>query len=97
MGASFRNEDEIRQLAGCDYLTISPALLESLQNSDTPLAQVLSAEKAEEIGEDRISLSEKEFRWEHNNDAMANEKCAEGIRGFTVDTLKLEEMIQAKL
>ena len=97
MGASFRNAGEIRQLAGCDYLTISPALLETLQNSDDVLPTILSVEKAQELGEDKISLSEKEFRWEHNSDAMANEKCAEGIRGFTVDTLKLEEMIQAKL
>lgn len=95
MGASFRNADEIKQLAGCDYLTISPQLLEELQNDAADLPAVLTVEKAQSLGEEKISLSEKEFRWMHNSDAMAVEKCSEGIRGFTADTVTLEEMIAA--
>ena len=94
MGASFRNVDEITELAGCDYLTISPDLLDHLKN--TPCDQLerkLSPEKAVASKEPKISLDEKSFRWMHNEDAMGTDKLAEGIRNFAVDTVKLEKMM----
>ncbi len=90
MGASFRNTGEIEALAGCDRLTISPALLAELKADTGPLTQVLSSGSS--VSSDPAhTLSEEEFRWGHNENAMATEKLAEGIRLFTVDTLKLEE------
>jgi len=98
MGASFRNTNEIKALAGCDLLTISPALLDELQNDGIELKTVLSKEYADEkCADEKMVLDEKTFRWMMNEDAMATEKLAEGIRGFTADIIKLEEVIKAKL
>ncbi|MBF0218537.1 MAG: transaldolase [Gammaproteobacteria bacterium] len=94
MGASFRNAGEIRALAGCDLLTISPALLQELQQSQEPLVQQLVASAAATLNLSRMEIDEKRFRWEHNQDAMAVEKLSHGIRAFTADTLKLEAMVQ---
>ncbi|QYJ83469.1 MULTISPECIES: transaldolase [Shewanella] len=95
MGASFRNTGEIIELAGCDRLTIGPALLEEMANSDTPVVQKLQA--ASEVVAPGAALSEAEFRWEFNQDAMAVEKLAEGIRNFAIDQGKLETMLKAEL
>jgi transaldolase len=98
MGASFRNIGEITELAGCDLLTISPQLLEELQKGTGDLTRKLDASKAASINKDaKISLDEKAFRWMHNEDPMATEKLAEGIRQFAVDTVKLEKAIAPKL
>jgi transaldolase len=95
MGASFRNSGEILALAGCDRLTISPALLQELQNTNGVLQRRLSYSGV--IKSRPASLTEAEFRWEMNQDAMATEKLAEGIRGFTVDQIKLEKTLAEKL
>jgi transaldolase len=97
MGASFRNTGEITELAGCDLLTISPALLEELQKSSAPVPRKLSPENARRSTEPKLTLDEKAFRWLHNEDAMATEKLAEGIRLFTADTLKLEKVVAERL
>jgi transaldolase len=98
MGASFRNLGEITELAGCDLLTISPQLLEELQKGNGELTRKLDASKAASVNKDaKISLDEKTFRWMHNEDPMATEKLAEGIRQFGVDTVKLEKAIGPKL
>jgi len=91
MGASFRNIDEIRQLAGCDRLTISPSLLDELSKSNDPLEQKLFSEQPALA--DQEKLSESSYRWAMNEDAMATEKLAEGIRNFTVDQIKLEKQL----
>ncbi|PZU89218.1 MAG: transaldolase [Shinella sp.] len=83
MGASFRNAGEIEALAGCDRLTISPALLDELDKDTGTLTQVLSADKV--TADPLVSLDEKAFRWALNEDAMATEKLAEGIRAFAKD------------
>jgi len=93
MGASFRNTDEIMELAGCDLLTIAPVLMEELQGSEGELPRKLSPEMASGADIERIELNEARFRWLMNEDAMATEKLAEGIRGFTADTLKLEQLV----
>ncbi len=95
MGASFRNTGEIEQLAGCDRLTISPQLLEALEQDRAPLERRLDA-KALTQQEPRISLNEAQFRWEMNEDAMATEKLAEGIRNFAADAVRLEAILQEK-
>ncbi|MCH8475696.1 MAG: transaldolase [Opitutales bacterium] len=97
MGASFRNSGEILALAGCDLLTISPALLEELQNTEGSVERQLSPEiaKAQEL--EKIHLAEKAFRWALNEDPMATEKTAEGIRNFAADARKLERLIEEKL
>ncbi|MEK7487445.1 MAG: transaldolase [Planctomycetota bacterium] len=91
MGASFRNIGEIQELTGCDLLTISPNLLEELKNTNTPLKRKLVPEQAKQADIQKINLSEKEFRWSLNEDAMAVEKTAEGIRNFSADLEKLEK------
>jgi transaldolase len=93
MGASFRNLGQIQALAGCDLLTISPELLAALQASDAPLAVALDAASARNAGIDPVSLDEAGFRWAHNEDAMATEKLAEGIRLFAADAVKLDRLI----
>ncbi len=93
MGASFRNSGEIRELAGCDLLTISPALLEELQKSKEPLERRLSPEKAKSEPVARKEISEKQFRWEMNADPMATDKLADGIRRFSADTEALSDFI----
>jgi transaldolase len=90
MGASFRNLDEILELAGCDYLTISPALLGELASTEGEVPRRLDPERARALDIPRVGYDEPAFRWELNEDAMATEKLAEGIRLFTADTLKLE-------
>jgi transaldolase len=93
MGASFRNVGEILELAGCDLLTISPALLGELKKSTAPVTRKLSPESARSSGVERLRVDEKTFRWLMNEDAMATEKTAEGIRQFHADALKLEKFI----
>lgn len=91
MGASFRNQGQIEQLAGCDRLTISPELLDKLAQDNNKLERILSPEQ--HSTEPKQTLSESEFRWQFNEDAMANEKLAEGIRAFAQDQLKLEKLL----
>jgi transaldolase len=95
MGASFRNKGEITELAGCDLLTISPGLLEELQNSDEPLTRKLDPAAASSTSIYKVPTDEKSFRWQLNEDAMATEKTAEGIRKFAIDIVKLEQMIES--
>ena len=95
MGASFRNTGEILELAGCDRLTISPQLLQELSDAEGEVVQKLSADV--EIKERPAAMTHAEFLWEHNQDPMAIEKLAEGIRNFAVDQGKLEAMIAERL
>ena len=95
MGASFRNVGEITELAGCDRLTIAPALLKELQENSTALVRKL--EYKGEVKAKPQPLTEAEFYWQHNSDAMAVEKLADGICKFAVDQEKLEAMLSAKL
>ncbi len=97
MGASFRNIGEIQELAGCDLLTISPALLGELQKNTDPLARKLQPESAAASDMAKLDLDEKGFRWLFNEDAMATEKTAEGIRMFNADAMKLEKFIAERL
>ncbi len=96
MGASFRNTSEIVELAGCDLLTIGPALLAELKKSDAPVAMKLDASKASASDLKKVTYNEKSFRFAMNEDAMATEKTAEGIRQFSADIVKLEKLIAAK-
>ena len=93
MGASFRNEGEILELAGCDLLTISPELLEKLASMEQPLERKLKVEDAEKLSPPDVEISEQNFRWLLNEDAMATEKLAQGIRVFAADLSKLEEKV----
>jgi transaldolase len=97
MGASFRNTGQILELAGCDCLTISPELMEELSKSTDPVARKLIPEKAKAANVDRLELDEKKFRWLLNENAMATDKTAEGIRKFAVDVVKLEKFVASKL
>ena len=97
MGASFRNKGEITELAGCDLLTISPSLLGELASSTEALPRKLDVSAAKSSAYEKISLDEKTFRFDQNEDAMATEKTAEGIRKFSADIVKLEQMIAAKI
>jgi transaldolase len=97
MGASFRNAGEILELAGCDLLTISPPLLAELQKSTAPVERKLSPATAKASTIERLPLDEKKFRWLFNENAMATEKTAEGIRSFNADALKLEQFLAARL
>ena len=97
MGASFRNVGEITELAGCDLLTISPQLLGELQKSTAPLARKLSPELARDARIEKLPLDEKKFRWLFNENAMATEKTAEGIRLFNADAQKLAQLVAARL
>ena len=92
MGASFRNVDQIKALAGCDRLTISPNLLDELQQEQITLPRQLSADRV--TREPKVTLDESGFRWLHNEDAMATEKLAEGIRKFAADQDKLEQLLR---
>jgi len=94
MGASFRNTDQIKALAGCDNLTISPKLLDQLTQSTDNLEKSLSAETAQGLDLEKVSLDEKQFRWLLNEDPMATEKLAEGIRKFAEDAVKLENFLR---
>jgi len=95
MGASFRNAGQIRALAGCDRLTISPDLLEKLDASHDPLPRAL--DDAGDRAPRPEPISEPTFRWGHNQDAMATDKLADGIRKFAADQVKLEKLLAAKL
>jgi transaldolase len=90
MGASFRNLNQIVRLAGCDLLTISPELLAKLEQSTGALERKLDPAIAQSVKEEKLHLDEKTFRWMHNEDAMATDKLAEGIRKFNADAKKLE-------
>jgi transaldolase len=94
MGASFRNVGQILALAGCDLLTISPELLAALQASDARVPRLLDPERAARAELVRVSLDERAFRWALNEDAMATEKLAEGIRAFAADAVRLDRMIE---
>lgn len=97
MGASFRNTGEIEELAGCDFLTISPKLLEELHNDKKKLEVKLSPQNVNKT--DKVSFFDNEalFRWHMNEDAMATEKLSEGIRNFAKDGIKLEDTLKSKL
>jgi transaldolase len=97
MGASFRNKGEILELAGCDLLTISPALLGELQSATDPIVRKLSPDTAAQGPTRKLALNERTFRWRLNENAMATEKTAEGIRLFAADTLKLEQFLVARV
>jgi len=95
MGASFRNVGQILALAGCDLLTISPELMAQLAASDAPLAPALDARAARAMDLPPVHYDEAAFRFALNQDAMASDKLAEGIRAFVADALKLEALMQA--
>jgi transaldolase len=97
MGASFRNVNQIVRLAGSDLLTISPDLLDQLEQSEGKVERQLDPEKAKTSMRDRLHLDEKTFRWMHNEDAMATEKLAEGIRKFNADARRLQEYAVSQL
>src|SRR6266481_4929433 len=97
MGASFRNVGQIRELAGCDCLTISPELMKELSESYEPVERKLDPAKAKQADIQRLELDEKKFRWLLNENAMATEKTAEGIRKFAADIVKLEKFVASKL
>jgi transaldolase len=98
MGASFRNVNQIVRLAGCDLLTISPELLEQLEQTEGTLDRKLDPAKAAQASKDaRLHLDEKTFRWMHNEDPMATEKLAEGIRKFNSDARRLEEYAMSQV
>ncbi len=97
MGASFRNVNQIVRLAGCDLLTISPELLNQLENTEGTVKRELDQVKARESKEPRLRLEEETFRWMHNEDAMATEKLAEGIRKFNSDAHRLQQFALARV
>jgi transaldolase len=97
MGASFRNTGQIIELAGCDLLTISPELMDELSKSTEPVERKLSPEKAKSAKIQRLELDEKKFRYLVNDNAMATEKTAEGIRKFAADVVKLEQLVESKI
>jgi transaldolase len=97
MGASFRNVGEIHELAGCDLLTISPELMGKLAESKEPLERKLDPAKAKSADVERLEFDETKFRYLVNDDAMATEKTAEGIRKFAADIVKLEKFVASKL
>ena len=96
MGASFRNTGEILELAGCDLLTIAPSLLAELAKSDAPVVRKLDVSAAQSADLKKVSFDEKAFRFAMNEDALATEKTAEGIRLFSADIVKLEQLIASK-
>jgi len=96
MGASFRNKGEILELAGCDLLTIAPPLLAELKASTDTVVCKLNADAAKSADIKKVSFDEKTFRFALNEDAMATEKTAEGIRLFSADIVKLEQLIAQK-
>lgn len=93
MGASFRKPGQIVALAGCDLLTIAPELLDKLAAAEGAVPRRLSAEQARALPLERVTLCEKAYRWQHNQDAMAVDKLAEGIRRFDADARKLEALV----
>ncbi|KAI9105954.1 hypothetical protein DFS34DRAFT_574170 [Phlyctochytrium arcticum] len=97
MGASFRNIGEIEELCGCDFLTISPKLLQELAKSDKPLDRKLSPESAKSLDIPKVTFNENTFRWALNEDAMATEKLSEGIRNFAADGKKLKDALKSRI
>jgi transaldolase len=97
MGASFRKVEQIIRLAGCDLLTISPDLLEKMQQTQGEVTPALTPEKARSSEGKRLQLDEKTFRWMHNEDAMAVDKLSEGIRKFYADARKLEQYARSQV
>ncbi len=97
MGASFRNVGQILELAGCDALTISPELMKELSESHEPVERKLDPEKAKKADVQRLEVDEKKFRYLVNDNAMATEKTAEGIRKFAADVVKLEKFVASKI
>ena len=97
MGASFRNTGEIEQLAGCDRLTIGPNFLEDLSNDQALLTRKLYPDMSQQDDLERLQLDEKTFRLMLNDDAMATEKLAEGIRNFSADLIRLEDFIKERM
>ena len=97
MGASFRNIGQIRELVGCDCLTISPELMKELSESTDPLERKLDPGKVKSAKIDKLELDEKKFRWLLNENAMAYEKTGDGIRKFAADVVKLEKFVASKL
>lgn len=97
MGASFRNIGEIAALAGCDKLTIGPALLDQLKASTAPLNLALNKDEHKADESKLIHLDEATFRWQHNEDAMATDKLSQGIRAFAADAIKLEKILHDKI
>jgi transaldolase len=97
MGASFRKVDQIVRLAGCDLLTISPDLLAQMEKTEGSVPRRLSVESAKASDAQKLHLDEKTFRWMHNEDAMATDKLAEGIRHFYADARKLEQYARARV
>ena len=95
MGASFRSPEEVLALAGCDRLTISPNLLQDLDAQSGELVRQLADDGTR--AECPVAMTEAEFRWQHNEDAMATEKLAEGIRNFAIDQVKLEQLLATRL
>jgi transaldolase len=94
MGASFRNKEEIIELSGCDLLTISPSLLKELEESEIEISPRLTFESAKIANLEKIEMDENTFRWMMNEDAMATDKLAEGIRNFSKDLVKLENFVK---
>jgi transaldolase len=97
MGASFRNTDEILELAGCDLLTIAPKLLDELQKAEGDVPRKLSPETAKKADVQKLSVDEKTFRWMLCNDAMASDKLYEGIRNFSKDIVKLQQLLSSRM
>ena len=97
MGASFRNKGQITELAGCDLLTIAPGLLSELQDASEEISEKLNEADANASDLEQISLCEGGFRFLHNEDAMAVEKTAQGIRAFSADIVKLEKLIEGMI
>jgi transaldolase len=97
MAASFRKIEQIERLAGCDLLTISPDLLEKMQQTQGEIQRALSPEKAKLSPDEKLHLDEKTFRWMHNEDAMATDKLADGIRNFYADARKLEQYAHSQV
>jgi transaldolase len=95
MGASFRNTSQIIELAGCDLLTVSPELLKQLADNETPIERKLTPEAAQQSKDEKLTLNQSQFRLMLNDDPMATEKLAEGIRAFAADAVKLEKIIDA--
>jgi transaldolase len=97
MGASFRRVEQITSLAGCDLLTISPDLIEKMQQAQGEIQPALTVEKAKASAGEKLQLDEKTFRWLHNEDAMASDKLSEGIRKFYADARKLEKYAHSQV
>jgi transaldolase len=97
MGASFRNTDEILELAGCDLLTIAPKLLDELQKASGDVPCKLSPEAAKKADIQKITVDEKTFRWMLCYDAMASDKLYEGIRNFSKDIVKLQQLLSSRM